>query len=277
MAPRPRRAPSRSWLSPVFAGAGALLILFFAVPIAAMVAKEPPAVLWHTLLDPTVAAALWVSVSAAAAATAVALVFGVPLGYLLARRDFTGKAFVAALVDMPVVVPHLVAGIALLTVLKPDGIFGAPAAALGINFIDALPGTVAAMLFVSAPFVVNAARSAFEAVDPRLEAASRGLGASVGRTFFKVSLPLARGGIISGAVMAWARAVSEFGAVLIIAYYPRIGPTLIYERFTSFGLKSSRPVAVLLVLVCLTIFAILRFRRPRTAVSTKEGGGAAAR
>jgi len=267
MAPAVHTA-GRGWLSAVFAAAGALLLLFFAVPIAAMIAKESPGVLWETLLEPAVASALWVSVSAAALAAAAALLAGVPLGFLLARREFAGKALIAALVDMPVVVPHLVAGIALVTVLKPDGVFGAPAGVLGIDFVDALPGTVAAMLFVSAPFVVNAARSAFEAVDVRLEAASRGLGASPARTFFRVSLPLARGGIISGAVMAWARAVSEFGAVLVIAYYPRVGPTLIYERFTSFGLKGSRPVAVLLVIVSLAIFAILRFkRRPR------RGGG----
>lgn len=236
-----------------------------------MVAKERPDTLWRTLLDRQVMSALWVSVSAAAVSTVIALVSGVPLGYLLARSEFAGKAFLSAVVDMPIVIPHLVAGIALLTVLGPRGLIGKPLGAVGIDFVDAYAGTVAAMLFVSAPFVVNAARAAFTAVDIRLEAASRGLGASPVRTFFAVSLPLAFPGIAAGAVMSWARAISEFGAVLIIAYYPRTAPTITYERFTSHGLSHSRPVAVVLVVICLLIFTLLKLGAWRKA---RQHGGA---
>lgn len=248
---------TRTWTM-AFAVLGAILLLFFALPLVAMVAKERPATLLETLTDGEVLSALWVSVSAAAISTGIALFFGVPLGYLLARREFAGKAAIQALVDMPVVVPHLAAGIALLTVLGPGGFVGAATGKVGLHFVEALPGTVAAMLFVSAPFVVNAARTGFEGVNRRLENVSRGLGASAGRTFFSISLPLARGSIVSGAVMSWARAVSEFGAVLVLAYFPRVAPTLIYERFTSFGLASSRPAAAILVLVCLGIFTAVR-------------------
>lgn len=255
----------RSSLSPVFAVLGALLLLFVTVPIINMVATETPGSLWEALRAPDVRSALWVSVSAAAVATLIAVLLGVPLGYALARRDFPGKALIQGAVDMPVVVPHTVAGIALLGILGPRGLVGGPAEALGIRFVDAFPGTVAAMLFLSAPFVVNAARSGFEALSPRLENVSRSLGAGAWRTFFKVSLPLARGAIVSGAVMCWARAVSEFGAIVILAYYPRVACTLIYDRYTGFGLASSRPVAVLLVLVCLTFFVVVRLAtsRPR--------------
>ena len=253
-----------------FAVLGAMLILFLAVPIAAMMLRESPGSLWSTLAESEVRAALWVSVGAAAISTAISVLFGVPLAYLLARTEFRGKTLVQAVVDMPVVVPHTVAGIALLTVLGPQGLFGGPAGRLGIRFVDALPGTVAAMLFVSAPFLVNAARAGFEAVNPRLEKVSRSLGASPTRTFFRISLPLAFRPIVAGAVMSWARAVSEFGAVLVIAYYPRVGPTLIYERFTSFGLGGSRPIAVLLLIVSIVFFIALRTSAPE--VKATNGG-----
>jgi len=245
-------------LTGTFAVLGALLLLFLALPLVAMAAGEAPRTLWEALGDAEVRAALWVSLSGAALSTAIGLLFGVPLAYVLARFRFAGKTFVQGLIDMPVVVPHIVAGIALLAVLGPRAVLGGAAERLGLHFVDALPGTVAAMLFVSAPFVINAARSGFEAVNERLERASRSLGASAWQTFFRVSLPLATRPIVSGAVMAWARAVSEFGAVLIIAYYPRVGPTLIYERFTGFGLEGARPVALLLVILCLSLFIGLR-------------------
>lgn len=257
-------------LTVVFAILGALLVLFLALPVVALAAGERPATLWEALGQAQVRSALWVSVSAAGISTAVALLLGVPMGYLLARRGFPGKAAVQALVDMPVVVPHVVAGIALLTVLRPQGLIGGPAGRIGLRFIDALPGTVAAMLFVSAPFVVNGARSGFEAVSLRLEQVSRSLGASPWQTFLRVSLPLAVAPIVSGAVMAWARAVSEFGAVLVIAYHPRVAPTLIYERFTSLGLDSARPVALLLLAVCLLLFAILRMAARGRGVEREE-------
>ena len=246
------------FLTAVFAGAGALLVLFLAMPLVAMVASERPATLWDALAERDARSAVLVSAGAAAVSTALALVLGVPMGYVLARREFPGKAAIQALVDMPVVVPHLVAGIALLTVLGPQGVVGGPAGAVGLRFVDALPGTVAAMLFVSAPLVVNAARHGFEAVNPRLEQVSRSLGASPLQTFLRVSMPLAKGPIVSGAVISWARAVSEFGAVLVIAYYPRVAPTLIYERYTGFGLRSARPIALCLLLICLSLFALVR-------------------
>jgi len=255
-------------LTSLFAALGAVLMLFLIVPLVAMAASETPTSLWGALMEEDVQSALLVSVGGAGLATAIALLFGVPLGYLMARRTFPGKSVAQGLIDMPVVVPHTVAGIALLTVLTPSGIFGGPAAELGVKFVDALSGTVAAMLFVSAPFVVNAARNGFEAVDIRVEKVSRSLGASAWRTFFCISLPLTGRSIVSGAVMSWARGVSEFGAVLVIAYYPRVGPTLIYERFTSFGLESSRPVAVLLVAVCLLLFVVLRTTVGRRSSAT---------
>jgi len=107
---------------------------------------------------------------------------------------------------------------------------------------------------VSIPFVINSAKNGFQAVDPKLENVARSLGAGQFRAFSTVAVPLASRSIFTGAVMCWARAVSEFGAVVILVYHPMIAPTLIYDRFTNFGLVDSRPIAVLLIIICLLIF-----------------------
>jgi len=190
-------------------------------------------------------------------ATLLALFLGIPAGYILSRFDFPGKRLVESIIDVPVVVPHTVAGIAILTVFGSNGLIGGPLEAY-IQFRDALPGIVVAMLFVSLPYLANSAREGFKSVDPRLENAARSLGAPLWKAFLFVTLPLSARHILIGAIMTWARAISEFGAVVLIAYYPMIGPTLIYDRFLSYGLSASRPIAVLLILVTLSIFIVIR-------------------
>ncbi|GAH45682.1 unnamed protein product, partial [marine sediment metagenome] len=212
----------------------------------------------NTAGDANVQAAIGLSMSMALFATIGSLILGVPLGYLLARREFIGRGFIQGIVDVPIVMPHLVSGIALLMVFGMNGIIGAPLSDLGIKFVDAWPGIVIAMMFVSVPFVVNSARDGFAAVDPRLENVGRSLGASRTQVFSKLAIPLSLRSIITGSIMCWARAISEFGSVIILVYFPMIATTLIYDRFTSFGLSSSRPIAVLLVLICLIVIIILR-------------------
>jgi molybdate/tungstate transport system permease protein len=114
------------------------------------------------------------------------------------------------------------------------------------------------MLFVSVPFLVNSAKNGFEKVDVRLEKVARTLGASPWQAFFRVSLPLAWRSIFTGSVMMWARGISEFGAVLILAYHPMVAPVMVYERFEEYGLDYARPVAVILILVCIVLFIALR-------------------
>jgi molybdate/tungstate transport system permease protein len=190
-------------------------------------------------------------------ATLLAFLLGVPTGYILARFDFPGKRLVESIIDVPVVVPHTVAGIAILTVFGSRGLIGGPLNGY-IQFRDAIPGIVIAMLFVSLPYLANSAREGFKSVDPRLENAARSLCAPLWKAFLFVTLPLSARHILIGAIMTWARAISEFGAVVLIAYYPMIGPTLIYDRFLSYGLSASRPIAVLLILVTLSIFIVIR-------------------
>jgi len=117
---------------------------------------------------------------------------------------------------------------------------------------------VIAMLFVSMPFLVNAAREGFSAVDERLERAARTLGAGPWAAFRRVALPLAKRSILSGTILMWARGLSEFGAVVILAYHPMVAPVLLYERFESYGLSYARPVAVWILLTSLGVFLALR-------------------
>ena len=254
-------------------GLGTLLIIFILEPIVTLISSEGYNSLADKSADPNVVSDIWISVYMAFLATLASLMLGVPLGYLLARRNFTGRSIIQGIVDVPIVIPHTVAGIALLTVFGVNGVIGAPLQELDIKFIDAWPGIVIAMMFVSAPFVINSARDGFAAVDPRFENVARSLGANRIQAFSKVSFRLSVRSIITGGIMSWARAISEFGAVIILVYFPMVAPTLIYDRYTSFGLLDSRPIAVLLILVCLSVFIILRILTGTSSTRQFSKGG----
>ena len=241
-----------------FAGAGGLLLLFVLLPLLSTLVRTPVGALWATVTDAEVRASLGLTFYAAAWATLLALLTGVPLAYLLARYDFPGKRWVEGIINLPIVVPHTAAGIALLTVFGRQAPVGRALGTVGLEFVDNVPGIVVAMLFVSLPFLLNAAREAFAMVDPELEGVAQTMGASRWQAFLYVTLPLAWRGIVAGAVMMWGRGISEFGAVVILAYYPKIIPVLAYERFAGFGLQAAEPVAVVLILASLTMFVILQ-------------------
>ena len=237
---------------------GAIIFLFIIVPLFRMIFASDPGILRETLFDPKVTKSIMLTLWAALIATGIGFVLGVPLAYILARYEFRGKKVVEGLIDVPIVVPHTAAGIALLFVFGRYYFMGRAFEPLGISFVDSTAGIVVAMLFVSIPFLIDSAKEGFKKVDVRLEKVARTLGASPWQTFYKVSFPLAWRSIISGNIMMWARGISEFGAVIILAYHPMIAPTLIYERFETYGLSYSRPVAVLLILISLIIFVVLR-------------------
>jgi len=239
--------------------AGTLLLLFVAIPVIRMILAADPAILAKTMAEPGVVASIFLTLKCAFFATMVCALFGIPLAFILARRDFFGKSIVSGIIDLPVMIPHTAAGIALLMVFGKRFFIGKAFAHAGIGFVGTEAGISLAMAFVSLPFLVNSARDGFSAIDPRLERVAETLGASASRTFFSISLPLAFRPILSGLIMMWARGISEFGAVIILAYHPMTAPVLIWERFTSFGLAYARPVAVLLILICLVIFSVLRF------------------
>jgi molybdate/tungstate transport system permease protein len=154
--------------------------------------------------------------------------------------------------------PHTAAGIAILGFVSRDGFLGKVADSFGLTLVNNPIGIALAMAFVSLPFLINSARDGFAAVPERLEKAALTLGAGRTRVFFTISLPLAWRSIITGFVMMFARGMSEFGAVVIVAYHPMIAPVLIYERFSSFGLKYARPASVLFIVVALAVFILLR-------------------
>ncbi|AIS31016.1 tungstate ABC transporter permease protein [Methanobacterium formicicum] len=241
-----------------FAIMGSFLFLFILVPIANLMISADPSSILNNLQDKEVMSAIFISVYCALAATLIAVIFGVPLAYILARHDFAGKGFVEAVIDVPIVIPHTSSGIALLLIFTSTGVIGAPLGQLGLVFTDAIPGIVVAMLFASASFVVNSAREGFESVDPRMEKVARTLGSGSFKTFFIITLPLAVRSIVVGSIMCWARAISEFGAIIIIAYFPTTAPVLIYRRFVDFGLSESTPVAVILISLCLLLFLVVR-------------------
>ncbi len=242
-----------------FITASLLLALFVALPLLVTLFSSTPGELGQALRDPEVARSIGLTFAAAGIATGLGLLGGVPLAYLLARYRFCGKRALQALVDLPVVIPHTAAGVALLMVFGRQGLLGRPLAEVGLVFTDSLGGIVVAMLFVSLPYLVNASRDAFSLVDEEMERVALIDGASAWQAFCLVTLPQAWRGVAGGALMMWARGISEFGAVVILAYHPKIVPVLIYERFEGFGLKTALPVAVLLLLAAVIVFGLLRW------------------
>ena len=236
-----------------------LLLAFILIPLLRLLTAQPAGTLVQVAELADVRASVLTSLEAAASSAAIATLLGTPLAYLLARGRFFGKGAIAALVDLPLAVPHTVAGIALLFVLGRRTFLGSLAQHdLGLSFYSTFAGVVAAMLFVSAPYAVNAARVGFEAVDERYERVARSLGASRFEAFRRVALPLARRGILTGVMLTYARSISEIGSVLILAYYPMTAPVKIYTLFLEASLQEATAAAVLLLLVTLTTFLLLR-------------------
>ncbi len=237
---------------------GVIILLFIATPLLRMIFGSKVDILVETAKDPRVINAIVLTLYSALIATAVGCVLGVPLAYLLARHDFRGKRFLEGLIDLPIVVPHTAAGIALLFVFGRTFFVGQAFEDIGVRFTDSVAGIVVAMLFVSVPFLIDSAREGFKAVDVRLENVARTLGATPWQTFRKVTLPLAWRSIVSGNIMMWARGISEFGAVIILTYNPMIAPVLIWERFQTHGLAYAQPIAVLLIIIAIIVFITLR-------------------
>jgi molybdate/tungstate transport system permease protein len=248
-------------LSLIFLFIGSLIILFTILTLFNMIFRQlvlDTEGLVAAATDPVVINSIVLTLYCSFLATLIAAILGTPLAYVLARHNFPGKSIVESVIDVPVIIPHSVAGIALYALFMSRSPVGGAFSNIGIVFEDSMWGIVVAMLFVSTPFYVNAAKEGFQSINPRLERVARTLGASQWKSFYKITLPLAVRHLFSGAIMAWARGISEFGAVIMIAFYPMIAPILIYYKFTTHGLAGSQPIAVLLILICIGIFILLR-------------------
>lgn len=243
----------------IFLLLGSLVLLFIVAPLAGMFLNTTPAQVFETAREAEVRDSIWLTIYSSLAGTLVFSVAAIPLAYLLARKHFPLKKLVTGIIDLPVVIPHSAAGIALLGFVSRESFLGKTGSAIGLNFVGHPAGIAIAMAFVSIPFLITAARDGFSSVPIRLEKAALTLGASPARVFFTIALPLAWRNIVSGLILMFARGMSEFGAVIVVAYHPMITPVLIYERFGAFGLKYARPVSVLFIMISLALFIALRW------------------
>ena len=244
----------------------ALLLALLVVPIATLLARAGLPGLRQFGGDAELREALWMTAVTATATTLLTVLLGTPLAYLLARQRVPAGAVVSALLDLPLLIPHPVAGMALLLAFGRMSAGGAALAQLGLSVVGSRTGIVLAMLFVAAPLYVSAAREAIARVDERYETVARTLGDSPFRAAWRVTRPLAGRGLLAAAVVMWARAVSEFGAIVILTYNPKVASVLSYDRFTSGGLDAALPVAAVLVVLALVPLLVLRSLRTSAAI-----------
>jgi molybdate/tungstate transport system permease protein len=251
-------SPAATVVSALFAS---LFLLFLIAPLAGIVGAGGASGVRQLLVDPELRGALALTLLTATSATVCAVLGGTPVAYLLARKRFPGRALLMAMLDLPLLVPHPVAGIALLLVLGRASPLGSALLAVGLRITGSVFGIVCAMLFVAGPLYVSAARETFARVDRRFESVARTLGDDAWRAFRRVTLPLSARGLTAAGVVMWARAVSEFGAIVILTYNPKVVSVLSYDRFTTLGLNGALPVAAVLVLLAILPLAALRALR----------------
>jgi molybdate transport system permease protein len=243
-----------SWFTALLVAALALALAFLVLPVVAIFLQVPPGDLVSALDDPAATDALRLSVQTTLTAIAIIVVVGTPAAWLLATRRFRGRELVVTLVELPLVLPPAVAGIALLAAVGPSGLL----APLGVSFTLSTAAVVIALTFVSAPFYMRQAQAAFTAVDRTWLDASRTLGAGEARTLARVAVPAALPGLAAGLALAWGRALGEFGATLMFAGSFRgvtqTVPLAIYERFAT---DFTGALALSAVLVCVSAALLL--------------------
>ncbi|WP_406104536.1 ABC transporter permease [Micromonospora globbae] len=264
-APAVRRTPSRRARIPLpLLLPAALGLLFLVLPLGGLLVRTPWSTLPQRLTEPGALTALRLSLQTATLATGLCLLLGVPLAWLLARVEFPGRRIVRALVTVPLVLPPVVGGVALLLVFGRRGLLGGWLdATFGITLPFTTAGVVLAEAFVAMPFLVIAVEGALRAADPRYEEAAATLGAGRWTTFTRVTLPLVAPGLAAGAVLCWARALGEFGATITFAgNYPgrtQTMPLAVYLALET-DLEAAIVLSVVLLAVSVTILAALRDR-----------------
>ena len=240
----------------------AVTVAGFALPLAGLIWRAPWSSAWHQLSQRAALDALRLSLVTSVLATTVALVLGVPLAWVQARVEYRGKSLVRALTTLPMVLPPVVGGVALLFALGRRGIAGAQLDHLGVQLPFTTAGAVAAETFVAMPFLVLTLEAAFRSTDRRLEEAARTLGASRGVVFRRVTLPLVRPSLVAGAVLCWARALGEFGATITFAGNlpgkTQTLPLFVYLKFE--GTDADAAIVLSLVLVAVSLAVVIGLR-----------------
>jgi molybdate transport system permease protein len=252
-----------------FAAPLALAVLFLTLPVAAIFLDSPPRELVEALGEPGALDALWLSLRTSGAALAIIVVVGTPAAYLLATRRFRGRALLITLIELPLVLPPAVAGIALLAAVGPSGILGASIEDAGVRLTFETAGVVVALTFVASPYYLRQAQAAFGALDPSWLEASRTLGASPTRTFARVAIPTAAPGLLTGGALALGRALGEFGATLMfagsLAGVTQTAPLAIYERFAT-DFQAALALSAVLVAVSAAILLAVKLVEGDAAV-----------
>ncbi|MEM0268621.1 MAG: ABC transporter permease [Candidatus Korarchaeum sp.] len=249
----------RSLLISTFSVLGSLLILFLLAPLLSFFTGISLSDLMKYGLREDALNALCITIAASSLSTILLLLLGIPISYVIARRTFRGRDLIRSLVDLPLIIPHGVAGIAILIAYNSRAPLGSLLARTGIIIEDSFWGIVTVMCFVSAPLMVDTLIDGFLSVDQSLEHVARSLGASEWRTFLTVTLPLSFRSVITASIMAWARGISEVGALLIVAYYPKSINVLIMDRFWNYGLEAAKATALPLLAISVSCFILLKW------------------
>jgi molybdate transport system permease protein len=246
--------------------AGAMLA-FLVVPVVALFVTGSPADWLAGLRNPITVPALLLSLTTTALSLAVLVAFGTPLAWWLGRSEARAARLLETVVQLPIVVPPAVAGLALLLAFGRRGLLGPLIEGLGLDIAFSTTAVVLAQVFVAAPFYIQAATAAFAGIDENLLVVARTLGARPATVLFRVALPLARRGLIAGAALAWARALGEFGATLMFAGNltgkTQTLPLAVYTALES-DVRAAQALAVILVVIALVIIIFLRPRRGRS-------------
>ena len=246
----------RAWFPLLLRVALAIALAFLVLPVVAIFTHTAPGQLINRLGDPTATDALRLSLETTAIAIVVIIAVGTPAAYLLATRSFKGRSVVITLIELPLVLPPAVAGIALLAALGHDGLLGGVLQDAHVELVLQTAGVVVALIFVAAPFYLRQAQSSFQAVDRSLLEASRTLGSNEAASFARVAVPVALPGLIAGLALAWGRALGEFGATLMFAGSFRgitqTVPLAIYDQFAT-----DFPAALALSAILVSVSAAL--------------------
>jgi molybdate transport system permease protein len=262
IAARPLRSVE-GWGQRALVALAALFALFLGLPVLALVVRSiAEGALAEALASDAVATALTLSLATTAVSLLLTVLIGMPLAFLLARRSFRGKWLLEAVVDLPIVLPPSVAGLALLLVFGRRGLLSAPFEFLGISVPFTVVAVILAQTFVSAPFFVRSARTGISGVDRDLEDAARVDGASEAQLFRMITVPLAASALAAGLVMSWARALGEFGATIMFAGNiegrTQTLPLVVYSEFQAGDLDASIAAAAILVLAALGVLIAVR-------------------
>jgi molybdate transport system permease protein len=262
----------RSGFALALTAALCVVIAFLTLPIVAIFADTAPSELIDSLGEPAARDALWLSLRATLAALVIIVLVGTPAAYLLATRRFRGHDLLTTLIELPLVLPPAVAGIALLAAFGPKGVFGGWLDDAGVELLLETAGVIVALTFVAAPFYMRQAQAAFAAVDPDLLEAARTLGAGEARTFATVAIPCAGPGIGAGLALAWGRALGEFGATLMFAgSFQGITQTVPLAIFAEFN--RDFPAALALSAILVAVSAALLLSVKLLARTPLLGGG----